>query len=300
MKRVKDKRGFILLPVLIVFAIVIAMIGDFSYEVFVDTGSLKNYVISQRLSMLGGSAMDFAREHISNYLRGLNYTDQREFLLDLSSFISLPEESKEKDPSLTVILSDENGKFNLNSFYTLSLTDKIKALDGFKRLLRKLKLNEDIGLMVSDWIDRDSDEDYPGGERNSKNRGLYSIEELLQIPGITEESFEKLKPYVTCYTDGRININTAPLEVLLTMEGITEDIAEAIINYRIERPFERPEDLKNVPGISPGLYQSLQGRYTVKALIYGITIKAEQSGIRRYIHGVVNPETLRLKYYREE
>lgn len=290
----RDKKGFILVPVLIVFAIVIAMVGDFSYEVFVDTGSLKNYVISQRLSVLGSSAMDFAIEHISNYLRGLNYTEQRDFLLDLSSFV------EEEGLSLTVILNDENGRFNLNSFYTLSLTDKIKAVEGFKRLLRKLKLDEDISLIISDWIDRDSDEDYPGGERNSKNKGLYSIEELLQIPGITEEIFQKLKPYVTCYTDGKININSAPLEVLLTMDGITEGIAEAIINYRAERPFERPEDLKNVPGISPGLYQSLQGKYTIKALIYGITIKAEQSGIRRYIYGVVNPETLRLKYYREE
>lgn len=290
----KDTRGFILIPMLIVFAVVIAMVGDFSYEVFVDTGSLKNYVISQRLSVLGSSAMDFAIEHISNYLKGLNYTQQREFLLDLSSFI------EEEGLNINIILSDENGKFNLNSFYTVSLTDKIKALEGFKRLLKRLRLDEDISLIISDWIDRDSDEEYPEGERNSKNRELYSIEELLQIPGITEEIFEKLKPYVTCYTDGRININSAPLEVLITMDGITEEIAEAIINYRTKRPFERPEDLKNVPGISPGLYHSLQGRYTVKALIYGITIKAEQSDIKKYIHGVVNPETLRLKYYREE
>lgn len=294
MNKYKGEKGFILIPVLLVFAVVMAMVGDFSYEVFVDTGSLKNYVISQRLSVLGSSAMDFATGHISNYLRGLNYTAQREFLLDLSSFV------EQEGLSLTLVLTDENGRFNLNSFYTVSLTDKIKALEGFKRLLRALKINEDMAYMISDWIDRDSDEDYPGGEKNSKNRPLYSIEELLQIPGITDEVFQRLKPYVTCYTDGKININSAPLEVLLTMDGITEDIAEAIINYRTERPFEKPEDLKNVPGISPGLYQSLQGRYTVKALIYGITIRAEQSGIKRYIHGVVNPETLRLKYYREE
>lgn len=290
----KEEKGFILIPVLLVFAIVMAMVGDFSYEVFVDTVSLKNYVISRRLSVLGSSAMDFAREHISGYLKGLDYTDQREYLLDLSGFV------EEEGLSLTAVLTDENGRFNLNSFYTISLADKIKALEGFKRLLRRLKLDEDIAYIISDWIDRDSDEDYPEGERYSKNRGLYSIEELLQIPGITEETFQKLKPYVTCYTDGKININSAPPEVLLTIDGITEDIAEAIINYRTERPFENPEDLKNVPGISTTLFQSLQGRYTVKALIYGITIKAEQAGIRRYIHGVVNPETLRLKYYRKE
>ncbi len=294
MNPARDNKGFILVPVLIIFAVVIAMVGDFSYEVFVDTGALKNYVISQRLSVLGSSAMDFSIEHISNYLKGLDYTYERELLLDLSSFV------ESEGLNLAVILSDENGKFNLNSLYTHSLTDKIKAIEGLKRLLRRLKLNEDISLIISDWIDRDSDEEYPQGERYSKNRPLYSIEELLQIPGITEEIFEKLKPYVTCYTDGRININSAPAEVLLTIDGITEDIAEAVINYRKERPFERSEDLKNVPGISPHLYQSLQGRYTVKALIYGITIRAEQSGIKRYIHGVVNTETLRLKYYREE
>ncbi|MCX7793128.1 MAG: general secretion pathway protein GspK [Thermodesulfovibrionales bacterium] len=293
MKREKEK-GFILIPVLLVFTVIIAMVGDFSYEIFVNTVSLKNYVISQRLSVLGSSAMDFAIEHISNYMKGLQYTDQREIILELSGFID------EEGLSLVVILSDENAKFNINSLYTHSSIDKTRAREGLRKLFHKLKVDEAIAYTISDWIDRDSDEEYPGGERFSKNRGLYSIEELLQIPGINEEIYDKLKPYVTCYTDGKVNINSASVEVLLTMDGITEAIAEAIINYRNERPFEKPEDLKNVSGISPAIYQSLQGRYTVKALVYGITIKAEQSGIKKLIHGVVNPEILRLKYYREE
>lgn len=288
------EKGFILIPVLLVFAVVITVVGDFSYGVYVNTVRLKNYVISQRLSVVGGSAIDFATEHISNYLGVLNYTYQKEYILDLSPFID------EEGMNLTIILSDENAKFNLNSFYTHSLIDKIKAIEGFRRLLKKLNLDEDISLIISDWIDRDSEEDYPEGERASKNRALYSPEELLQIPGITEEVYEKLRPYITCYTDGRVNINSAPLEVLITIDGITEETAEAIINYRKERPFEKTEDLRNVPGISMRLYQSLQGRYTVKAHIYGIKVIAEQSGIKRFIHGVVNPETLRLKYYREE
>lgn len=286
--------GFILIPVLLAFSIIIAMVGDFTYEVFIDINSLKNYVVSQRLSVLGNSNLEFGVEYINNYLRDLSYTTSREERIDLSRFI------EEKNLGLSTTIIDENAKFNLNSLYTHIPSEKQKALDGLKRLLNSLKLDQTIASRISDWIDRDIEEEYPGTEKLSKNNKLYSIEELLQIPGITDEAYEKLKPYITCYTDGRININSAPPEVLVTIEGITEAIAEAIINYRTGHPFKDTSQLRNVPGISTALYNSLQGKYTVKATVYGITIKAEQSGIIRYIYGVVSTDSLRLKYYREE
>ncbi len=288
------QEGFILVPVLLVFAVIVAVVGDFSYEVYVNAGSLKNYVISQRLSVLASSGLDFAITRINSYLKGLNYTVEREYLIDLSSLIG------EENLSLTVLLTDENAKFNLNSFYTHIPAEKEKALAGFRRLLRALQLDEDIAYRISDWIDKDSQEEIPQSEKGAKNRPLYSIEELLQIPGITDEVYERLLPYVTCFTDRRININSAPREVLLTMDGITDTIASAIETYRKDRAFEDMADLKNVPGISPELYNSLQGKYTIKALVYGITVMANESGVKRYIHGVVNPDTGRLKYFREE
>jgi hypothetical protein len=62
--------------------------------------------------------------------------------------------------------------------------------------------------------------------------------------------------------------------------------------------------LRDVPGVTDSVYQSLQNRYDIKTYVYGISIKAESSGIKRFIYGIVDSmitgDALALKYYREE
>ena len=50
--------------------------------------------------------------------------------------------------------------------------------------------------------------------------------------------------------DGLVDVNTAGLEELMTLSGIGEARARAILDDRAENgPFERPEDLIRVKGI---------------------------------------------------
>lgn len=46
-----------------------------------------------------------------------------------------------------------------------------------------------------------------------------------------------------------VNINTASAEELMSLNGIGEKTAEAIIEYRKSTPFEKPEEIMNVKGI---------------------------------------------------
>ncbi|QKF64545.1 ComEA family DNA-binding protein [Campylobacter corcagiensis] len=45
---------------------------------------------------------------------------------------------------------------------------------------------------------------------------------------------------------GAVNINTASKEELMTLKGIGEGKAKAIIEYREKNKFDKPEDIKNV------------------------------------------------------
>ena len=57
---------------------------------------------------------------------------------------------------------------------------------------------------------------------------------------------------------GLININTATLEQLLTLPGIGESKAQAIIEYRSSTKFNNIEDLKNIKGIGNNLYDKVK------------------------------------------
>lgn len=66
-------------------------------------------------------------------------------------------------------------------------------------------------------------------------------------------------------TSSKININTASLELLMTLPGIGESKAKAIIDYRNEVGlFLSIEDIKNVSGIGDSAFEKIKDSITVK------------------------------------
>lgn len=119
----------------------------------------------------------------------------------------------------------EDAKINLNQFYGLNpKTDKNKY-DRLKSTLYHLLVTEEFKGMfedryrgakelaqnIADFIDKDEVRNEPGGEERGrelvggqadtfmKNGKLLSVEELVLVPGMTDDIFQKLKPYVTLY-----------------------------------------------------------------------------------------------------
>ena len=59
-------------------------------------------------------------------------------------------------------------------------------------------------------------------------------------------------------TSGLVNINTATREQLMTLPGIGEATADAIIAYREETPFTSTQDITNVSGIGESKYNRIK------------------------------------------
>ena len=60
---------------------------------------------------------------------------------------------------------------------------------------------------------------------------------------------------------GAVNINTASKEELMSLKGIGEAKAQAIIDAR---PFKMPEDIKNVKGIGDKIYEGIKAEIVVE------------------------------------
>lgn len=61
----------------------------------------------------------------------------------------------------------------------------------------------------------------------------------------------------------KVNINTASIEMLKTLDGIGDAKAQAIIAYRTKQLFSGIEDIKNVSGITDTIYDKIKDYITV-------------------------------------
>ena len=119
----------------------------------------------------------------------------------------------------------------------------------------KLAGAEFLESLALDFLDEDLEPRLGGDEKPGfLNRSPISIEELLLIPGMTPQLLHGyggvpgLSSFFTVWSSGRINVNSAPAEVLSILEGLDGKIAARIIARREEKPIESITDLATVPG----------------------------------------------------
>jgi general secretion pathway protein K len=132
---------------------------------------------------------------------------------------------------------DEESKINVN---TADAAVIVKLLeDG-------LDIGSDtaqtIGYAIVDWRDSDSfynhpnygaeDQDYKDLSKpyEAKDAPFEVLDELLLVKGINREIFDRIKPFVTVYGDGEVNINTASRPVLTAL-GLSQVLIDKIMQY---------------------------------------------------------------------
>jgi general secretion pathway protein K len=143
-------------------------------------------------------------------------------------------------------IMDESGKINLNT-----LTDNNGII--LKNLLMNNGVADDTASIIVDsildWKDKDNLHRLNGAEDDyyqslpkpykAKNAAFDSLEELVFVRGISrpilQGSADKkgLLPFCTIYSEiDKINLNTAPPEVLKAIPGMTDDMIQRIVEYR--------------------------------------------------------------------
>ena len=291
-RTVLDRSGMALVLTLMVLAIITAVVVEFAYGVYTNTVFLHNWQTSQKLSMNANSGVSLAAKLINEAARK-KYTYPGRFEFPPQDIFG------DRAVMVSLVIEDETSKFNLNSL--VHPNDKLNenAHESFRRLLRALSLDEDVADAVADWIDRNNMPLDAGSEENSKGSWMVSIDELLLVPGVNKEVYDKLKPYVTVYGIVgvmAININGAEAPVIMSLsDKIDKEMAGSITSRRGIKPFKTKGKVNSVPGFE-GL---LNLPITVKGMDFRIISTANSSdGITRTIQCVITPSGL-VKYWEE-
>lgn len=142
----------------------------------------------------------------------------------------------------------------------LALSPQQIALARFALLLRNLEIDEAVLPAILDWLDPDTDERFPNGAEDdfysrhkpayrTANRGFVDVSELKLVRGVDDEVFEKLRPFITVLPAATaINVNTAPLEVLMSLgPALDRATANMIIAARKVRPLRSVAEFRALP-----------------------------------------------------
>jgi general secretion pathway protein K len=263
----KDDGGFALVLTILIVSLIVTLTLQFNSSMRSDLYEADNLKVGIKLACIARSGFNYACAVLSeddpsvDFLRE-EWADQK---LLASNSPTMFEEG-----SFEVRILDHSGKIPVNH---------ITEGEKYEALLKRFLGLEEFGLdseeisnlidTIKDWIDADNEVTKFGAENGyyqaldkpyaCKNAPLDSLEEMLLVKGITKELFygTKEKPgisdYLTIYSNGYININTAhPLVLRSLSDQIDQEMVEEMVAYRLDEKNDLldPKWYLNVPGMS--------------------------------------------------
>lgn len=142
--------------------------------------------------------------------------------------------SKTRSARIAVTMRDEGTLLNINR----------ASYEDLRRFLAALRMDagraDGIAQCVLDW--RDSDDlvrahgaekvDYlrRGDLQLPRNGPFRNLDELRAVMGMKEADYNLMRPFLTLFGSGRVNLNDAQTPVLMSLPGISEEVAKEIID----------------------------------------------------------------------
>ena len=214
-----------------------------------------------------------------------------------------------------VDIQDESGKINLNTVSEQQLRGLMEAL-GINK-----EDGDTIVDSILDWRDADNLHHLNGAEDDyyetlnppyeAKNGRFETTEELLLVRGVTPTYFygypERTADGTVAYRYGLsrcfsvysnrnqmnqispINVNFAPLPVLMSIPGMTPEAAKQIYDRRRIKPFQNTSEITRELPMNLGA-ATMPYLGTIQTGVYTLTASAQaaNSKARRVIRAVIN------------
>jgi general secretion pathway protein K len=306
----RDARGVILIALLWIITILSVIALSFSRETFVEVATARNArdLVDSYYIARAGIAMTTYQLYQKIYMTqqtGLPSLEAQPDAIDMGKVTG-----QFGDGEYEVDIQDESGKISLITLQEAQLRNLVQGI-GITEPDASIIVDSILDWRTPGPIAR------PNGAKDDYYQSLspsYSIwpdggrmkavEELLLIRGVTPEYYygkrEKLpdgqivdryglSKYLTVYSSGqRINVNSAPLPVLLSIPGMPPGAAQAIYERRQLKPFASWDEINReiVPNPGPAILGYISWTrtaiFTLNASAHRLNSKA-----RRVIRAVV-------------
>lgn len=251
----RDQRGFALLAVTLVLAILGVVVSEFAYSMRLQASMVRAYkdkLLGQHLAEAG--VQQAIREILSEAnVHGVDEEGQVVFYR-VPAGTTVPQRIPPLQRTRVALgggefsyrITDEERRVNLNASVPARI-DKLLLAVGIDKDVRD-KINDSL----LDWRDADDNYRTNGAESDdhylnlpvpyrARNGNLQDIAELLQIKGVTPEIYygqgerPPLFEFVTVRGSVAININTAPPPVL-SAAGLSDAEITDVVQSRVNAP----------------------------------------------------------------
>ncbi|MEE8328630.1 MAG: hypothetical protein V3R54_01725 [Thermodesulfovibrionia bacterium] len=243
-----DKSGVALILVLWIMVMLIAIVGEFTYSMRTELNIARNFKEEEESYQLALAGIEHAKLEILSAKEPFYVYINEEGILVFGQKkeISVVRHGELENGIFSYTITDEDGKLNINT----------ASLPQLKYIIKKTGVDvtevDTIVDSIIDWRDANNlhmlngaEEDYYQSLENPyscKDGPFDSIDELLLVKGVKREIFYGMKndeekkysgieQFFTAWSSNRININTAPREVLEAVLGLKA--ADNIINQRV-------------------------------------------------------------------
>jgi len=224
---VRRQRGVALITAVLIVALATILAVDVGFKGYLDQRRTANaFALDQSFEVaLGGEAW------ASDSLRRdkIQSPKQDDFTEEWATPIP-PIPLEDVGGEFEGTLEDLQGRFNLNNLVTYEQGGNSKvdpaAVKRLERLLEILELEPKWANFIADWIDSDTNPQFPDGAEDTvytslqpayrtANMPITRTSELLALPEFGIERYRKLEPFIAALPAGTtINVCTASPELL--------------------------------------------------------------------------------------